>query len=144
MIQLVLPIPFHFYMGKQFNLVDIEKSLLLGKAVDPMHMTNTMKVIESEGWSIKQEKENEYRVGKFSPAGQDFSIVMRGNPDAEFDESIYAAYEAFAPSIEAYAWFDENGHGKNVAPHDMLEVVTDMNYYCKDEIYRLYQAVTHR
>ncbi|WP_214856795.1 hypothetical protein [Exiguobacterium sp. s130] len=35
------------------------------------------------------------------------------------------------------------GHGTNGAPHDMLDVITDMNY-CKDEIYRLYQAVTHR
>lgn len=63
-----------------------------------MHMTHAMKVIESEGWSIEQEKEkekeNEYRVGKFSPPRQDFSIVMRGDTDADFAESIYAAYEA--------------------------------------------------
>lgn len=143
MIQLVLPIPDQFIVNEPHNLVDIVQNLPLRKAVDPMHMTHAMKIIESEGWSIEQEKENEYRVGKFSPAGQDFSIIMRGDTDADFAESIYAAYEAFDPSTEAYAWLDESGHGKNGAPHDMLEVVTDMNY-CKDEIYRLYQAVTHR
>lgn len=143
MIQLVLPIPFRFHMGKQYKLVDIEKSLPHGKVVEPMHMTHAMKIIESEGWSIEQEKDNEYRIGKFSPAGQDFSIVMRGTTDSEFAVSIYDAYQAFGPSTEAYQWLDESGHGTNGAPHDMLDVITDMNY-CKDEIYRLYQAVTHR
>lgn len=91
MIQLVLPIPDQFIVNEPHNLVDIVQNLPLRKAVDSMHMIHAMKVIESEGWSIGQEKENEYRVGKFS-AGQDFSIVMRGDTDADFDESIYAAY----------------------------------------------------
>lgn len=60
-----------------------------------MHMTHVMKVIESEGWSIEQEKENKYRVGKFSPASQDFLIVIRSDTDASYAASIYEAYEAF-------------------------------------------------
>lgn len=142
-IQLVLLIPDQFIVNEPHNLVDIVKNLPFRKAVDPMHMTHAMKVIKSEGWSIEKEKGDTYRVSKFSPAGQDFSIVMRGDTDADLAASIYAAYEAFDPSTEAYAWLDEKGLGKNDAPHDMLEVVTDMNY-CKNEIYRLYQAVTHR
>lgn len=150
MIQLVLPMPERF--SHHERLLFIEKDYVVTindaprwKEINPMQMTHFMKVIESEGWSIEQEQEKEdtYRVAKFSPAGQDFSIVMRGDTDADLAASIYAAYEAFDPSTEAYAWLDESGHGKNGAPHDMLKVVTDMKH-CKDEIYRLYQAITNR
>ncbi|MDW2886701.1 hypothetical protein [Exiguobacterium artemiae] len=64
MIQLVLPISDQFIVNESHNLVNIVENLPLRKAVDPMHMTHAMKVIESEGWSIEQEKEkeNEYHV----------------------------------------------------------------------------------
>lgn len=62
-------------MGKQYNLVDIEK------VVEPIHMTHAMNIIELEGWSVEQEKDNEYCIGEFSTAGQDFSIVMQGTTD---------------------------------------------------------------
>lgn len=56
MVQLVLPIPDQFLINEKHDLIDIVKNLPLGKVVDPMHMTHAMKIIESEGWLIEQEK----------------------------------------------------------------------------------------
>lgn len=151
MIQLVLPMPERFLHHEcpPITRVTPEDYVVAinvapqWKEIDPMQMTHLMKVVESEGWSIEQEETSAFRIGKFSPAGQDFSIIVHGDNDPELARSICDAYSAFDPSAEAYAWLDSDGHGKNGAPYDMIDVVRDM-MHCKDEIYRLYQAVTHR
>lgn len=45
MIQLVLQIYIQFFVGKQYNLVDIAKNSPFGMAVEPIHMILTMNII---------------------------------------------------------------------------------------------------
>lgn len=94
-------------------------------------------------WSIEKEDENSYRLGKYSPAGQDFSIVVhnKGNID-EFLDEIYARYNEFDVSEEAYLWLDESGHGTNGAPYDMKDVYEDMKW-CKNSINELYDDLKY-
>jgi hypothetical protein len=83
---------------------------------------------ENDGWSVAKEDENIYRFGRYSPAGQDFSIIAEaedGEPEYLID-SVHRAYEDFDASQEAYYWLDDTGHGINGAPYDMGDVYDDM------------------
>lgn len=64
---------------------------------------------------------------KASSAGQDFSFIV--DHENDIDKLIYNIHEYYANfdvSSEAYLWLDEDGHGKNGAPHDMIDVYKDM------------------
>lgn len=96
--------------------------------------------IEENDWSVIHEGEKVYSLGKFSSAGQDFSINVEGETVEEIIESIYEAHENFDPSYEAYLWLDDTGHGKNGAPYEMVDVYNDM-LECKEFIYDLFITV---
>lgn len=99
--------------------------------------------IESLGWSVEKEGDNEYRLGKFSPAGQDFSIVAEGEFIEDFIDSIYKAYDNFDVSEETYLWLDNTGHGTNGAPYHMKDVLEDMEV-CEQMILDLYDALNNQ
>lgn len=110
-------------------------------------MTNVNKELEvlfqkikSEGWSIEEENENEYRLGKYSPAGQDFSITVEGENIDEIIDSIYSAYEDYDVSYETYLWLDNSGHGTNGAPYELRDVLEDMEA-CEKYILALYNSL---
>lgn len=92
-------------------------------------------------WSIQHEDENIYLLGKYSSAGQDFSITIDTEADpALFLNNLYERHSNFDVSEEASYWLDESGHGKNGAPYDMKDVYEDMEE-CRDNILELYSAL---
>lgn len=93
-------------------------------------------------WYIEEVETGSYQIGQYSPAGQDFSIVVQseGQSIEELSKGVYKAYESFDPSSEAYVWLDEQGHGKNGAPHHMIDVYNDMAS-CKDMVLDLYNSL---
>ena len=94
--------------------------------------------IRDAGWSVEQEDENCYRIGHFSPAGQDFGIsVCTENDPEHFVENIRVAADDFDVSYEAYIWLDNTGHGTHGAPYDMRDVYEDMEL-CKGKLLELY------
>ena len=96
--------------------------------------------IVNHDWSIDVEGENDYRLGKYSPAGQDFSIIVEGEEVDEIIESIYQAYENYDVSEETYLWLDNTGHGVNGAPYEMRDVLEDMEA-CEQMILDLYNTL---
>lgn len=97
--------------------------------------------INDLGWVIEQEENNEYRLGKYSPFGQDFSITIEGSTVEELIEDVYEAYVDFDVSAETYLWLDNTGHGRNGAPYEMEDVLEDMKE-CKKMIVDLYNELT--
>lgn len=97
--------------------------------------------IEALEWSTNKEGDNLYRLGKYSPAGQDFSIVVEGEDAKELIQAIYQSYENYDVSEEAYLWLDNTGHGRNGAPYEMKDVVVDMEA-CERMILDLHQELT--
>lgn len=104
-------------------------------------MKELFEKIEGLEWTVAVEGENEYRIGKFSPAGQDFSILVEGETTEELISSIYAAYENYDVSTETYLWLDQSGHGTNGAPHDMKDVLADMES-CEAMILELHEQLS--
>lgn len=96
---------------------------------------------EELGWSRYHFNDNIYDFGKYSNAGQDFSITIdtEGDP-ALFLNNIYERYSNFDVSEEAALWLDESGHGKNGAPYDMKDVYEDMEE-CRDNILELHSEL---
>lgn len=77
----------------------------------------------------------------YSRAGQDFIIPIEFKGDLEkLSDDIYDYYNCFDVNEAAYLWLDNTGHGKNGAPHDMRDVISDMEE-CEDAIYQLYLIV---
>ena len=89
---------------------------------------------------------NYINIGKYSPAGQDFSFDIDVTDFEEenditaahlFVEAIHEEYDKYDVSSEAYIWLDDTGHGKSGAPYDMKDVYEDMEA-CKDMLLELY------
>lgn len=98
--------------------------------------------IKELDWSVEKD-ENSYRLGKYSPAGQDFSILIYSKESSDdFIDQIYDRYNEFDVSEEAYLWLDESGHGTNGAPYDMKDVYKDMEW-CKNSINELYDDLKY-
>ena len=84
-------------------------------------------VLEAQDYTVEHECGREYRIGKYSPAGQDFSFVIDiGSSVDEMLSNIYAYHSDFDVSEQAYMWLDDTGHGRNGAPYDMRDVYDDM------------------
>lgn len=97
--------------------------------------------IEKSGWSVYKEDEECYCFGKYTPAGQDFSFSVEiGDSLQDFVDNVYDYYEDYDVSYEAYLWLDQDGHGKNGAPHEMIDVYNDMKC-CEQYIYDLYELI---
>lgn len=97
--------------------------------------------IENLDWMVIEEGYSQYLLSQFSPAEQDFNIVIEGKNVEELLESIYQAYENYDVSEETYLWLDNTGHGKNGAPYELEDVLEDMKW-CKNAILELYKNLT--
>lgn len=106
--------------------------------------------IKENGWNVTV-KGNYINIGKYSPAGQDFSFDIDVTDFEEendstaadlFVEAIHAEYDEYDVSYEAYIWLDDTGHGANGAPYDMKDVYEDMEA-CKDMLWELYDDLHH-
>ena len=97
--------------------------------------------IEAQDYTVEHECGRDYRFGKYSPAGQDFSFVIDiGDSVEEMLSNIYKYHSNFDVSEEAYLWLDNTGHGKNGAPYDMRDVYDDM-VACETFILELAQII---
>lgn len=100
---------------------------------------NLLKAIEEKDFTVTI-YEDEIYFGKFSSAGQDFSIVVNVTPETEISDirhDIWEIYYNFDVSEETYLWLDSTGHGKNGAPYDMKDIYEDMEE-CQSFILELY------
>ena len=97
--------------------------------------------VESLGWTVSKEGENEYRLSKHSPQGQDFSIIIGGETTEDFINNIRRAYERFDISEETYLRLDSRGHGINSALYDIRDVLEDMEA-CEQMILSLYSKLS--
>lgn len=95
-----------------------------------------IKIAEKLDWSVTADN-NEFTLQKYSPAGQDFSIVVVADDLEEAIGQIKARCEDFDCSYEAYLWLDSTGHGTNGAPYDMKDVYEDMEA-CLEMMKELY------
>lgn len=104
-------------------------------------MNKIKKMLKKAGeldWNVQNENDNEYLFSKFSPAGQDFNIVVDTENDPEmFLHNLYESYSNFDVSYETSLWLDDCGHGKNGAPYDMKDLYEDMEA-CQEMINSLY------
>lgn len=97
--------------------------------------------IKDLGWTVDIDSEDTVTLGKYSPAGQDFSITVDTENDKEsFIENIYEAYSNFDASSETYIWLDNDGHGTNGAPYDMKDIYEDMEA-CAENVCKLYEKL---
>ena len=103
-------------------------------------MFDLIERIKGLDWAVETE-EYGYVLSNFSPAGQDFNIVITDPEDTEdFLDELHDAYANYDISYEAYVRLDGYGHGKNGAPYDMKDVYEDMEW-CKQAIYDLWDAL---
>lgn len=75
--------------------------------------------------------------------GRTFSISVdtENNSDRLLIYNIYDSYKNFDVSHETYSWLDENGHGKNGAPYDMMNVYKEFSY-AKELILELHDELS--
>lgn len=97
--------------------------------------------IKKSGWSVYKGNDDYYSFGKYTPYGQNFNFSVEiGNSLEEFANNVYDYYEDFDVSYEAYLWLDCDGHGKNGAPYEMIDVYNDIKC-CEQFIYELYELI---
>ena len=100
-----------------------------------------LRLIEAD-FGIEEEDDNTIRLSRYSPAGQDFGIsVDIGENLHDLKQNLARAYENYDVSYETYIWLDNTGHGKDGAPHDMVDVYTDMQT-CHEYIEEMRQIVS--
>lgn len=98
--------------------------------------------IKELGWGVRVDG-NFITVGKYSPAGMDYSFDV-DITDFEKEDSILTAAELFVeaihsviddfdPSYEAYLWLDNTGHGRNGAPYNMRDLYDVLQYEFEEE-----------
>ena len=111
--------------------------------------------VEGLGLAFSAEETNgDIRVFELSmstPAGQDATIRVDINrnactsqvaADGEFADSVMKEGAYYDVSAEAYKWLDENGHGKDGAPYEMIDVYRDFETV-RDKIKELGAKVRH-
>lgn len=99
-----------------------------------------IKKIEEHDFSVYEDDEG-YDFRKYSSEGQDFGFYIHNeNTLEEFANAVLYYYEGYDPSEEASYWIGQDGHGKNGAPYEMIDVYNDM-VECKSYIYELYEII---
>jgi len=85
-------------------------------------------VAESLGGKLSVEGSGMVMFSMFSPAGQDFSLIIETKPDmSDFIENFNESLENFDPEAETMLWVDhDTGHGKRGAPYHLRDVLEDM------------------
>ena len=98
------------------------------------------KIAEELGWTVTWEENRYVMFSQYSPAGQDFNCEIDYTTLDEIGKKVFEYYKAFDVSYEAFLWLDEEGHGKNGAPYEMIDVYNDMKA-CEEMLCKLYQAL---
>jgi len=95
-----------------------------------MKLDNKLKKKLGEyNFSVYEDDSDYVGFRKFSPAGQDFGFTLKVGKCENLGELLMEAIEyksGYDPSYEAHLWLDDTGHGKNGAPHNMVDVYNDM------------------
>jgi hypothetical protein len=101
-------------------------------------------IAEKLGWTVTWDKNEDgtkfVTFSKYSPEGQDFYFEVEYSNLDEIWNKVFEYYKTYDPSYEAYLWLDSEGHGKNGAPYEMIDVYNDMKD-CESMILQLYQAL---
>ena len=85
-----------------------------------------IEVAEGLGWTVVQEYDKTCDFGKYSTEGQDFHFCIDiGDNFEDFMCNLRNYINDFDVSFEAYLCLDENGHGCNGAPYEMIDVYKD-------------------
>ena len=58
-------------------------------------------------------------------------------------KQIGVRYKDFDCSQETYYWLDDNGHGMNGAPYDVIDIYKDMEW-CRNELEYLYNTLNSK
>lgn len=116
---------------------------------------------EKKGWSVSFSENTpptniDVYFQRYSPAGQDFymAIEIVDNDPEVFLQNLTDYYESFNPDGEALLWCDEDGYGKNGAPHRLKDIIIDFEEIENEieelaiefgtRINELKQAATHK
>ncbi len=95
-------------------------------------------------WTVTWDKNEDgtkfVTFSKYSPEGQDFNCEVEYNNLDEIWNKVFEYYKSYDPSYEASLWLDDEGHGKNGAPYEMIDVYNDMKV-CEEMLCELYQAL---
>lgn len=94
------------------------------------------KIAEELGWCVTTSKTTA-NFQQFTTAGQDFNmeINIKG-----LEQNIKEFYENYDVNYETKLWIDQWGHGSNGAPHDMADVLADMQE-CENILKDLVDAI---
>ena len=102
------------------------------------------KIAEELGWTVTWDKNDDgtkfVMFSQYSPAGQDFNVELEYENLGEIEDKLRKYYDNYDPSYEAYLWLDNDGHGKNGAPYEMIDVYNDMKA-CEEMIDKLACAI---
>lgn len=101
------------------------------------------KIAEELGWDVtwyENSRTKSVMFSQFSPAGQDFNVEVNYKTLGEIEDKLREYYDSYDPSYEAYLWLGDDGHGKNGAPYEMIDVYNDMKA-CEEMIDELACAI---
>lgn len=101
------------------------------------------KIAEELGWTVTWDNNDGTKFvmfSQYSPAGQDFNVELEYKNLGEIEDKLREYYDNYDPSYEAYLWLDNDGHGKNGAPYEMIDVYNDM-VACEEMIDKLACAI---
>lgn len=102
------------------------------------------KIAEELGWTVTWDENNDgtkfVNFSQYSPAGQDFNVELEYKTLGEIEDKLREYYDSYDPSYEASLWLDDDGHGKNGAPYEMIDVYNDMKA-CEEMIDKLACAI---
>lgn len=85
---------------------------------------------EELDWKVTYDGEG-LELEKYSSFGQDFICNIEGVDGGVLFRNLESYIESYDPCEEAVKWVGEDGHGKNGAPDDLRDIISDMEE-CQD------------
>lgn len=102
-----------------------------------MNYEELISITESLGWNVIENKDT-LHFFITTPAQQSFSFDLDKKKDIkDLLQSLDDYRNNFNVSSETYRWLDETGHGKNGAPHNMMDVYKDFEW-CGEALFYLF------
>lgn len=95
------------------------------------------KIAKELGWNVSV-YENDINLQQYTSFGQDFFFTIQ--KDKELIPQVYDFYENYDPCEEALLWTGSDGHGKNGAPHELKDIIKDMEE-CEQMVKDLYEKL---
>ena len=92
------------------------------------------------GWAVEWSGDKFVIFSRYSSYGQDFNVEICYEKINDIPDELEQYYDSFDVSYEAYIWLGDDGHGKNGAPYEMIDVYNDMKE-CEEKIHELYQEL---